>query len=73
MPTPEQVKRVRNCAEQFVRVYDEFDGDPCCVGEYLDALETAVGALTDDTEDPSPRSSEKRFSRHLEVNPIEHA
>jgi len=38
MSESEQVKNIAEAARSFLRVYDEFDGDPSCVGEYLDAL-----------------------------------
>ena len=47
----EKVAKVAEAARAFVRVWDEFEGDPVCVGEYLDALIDAVDA-TGDNEAP---------------------
>ena len=47
------VGRVAESARAFLRVWDEFDGDPSCVGEYLDALIDAVDK-TGDAEPPLP-------------------
>lgn len=43
----ENVAKVAEAARAFVRVWDEFEDDPGCVGEYLDALVTAVDGLGD--------------------------
>jgi hypothetical protein len=43
----EKVKAVAHAARKFLAIYDEFDGDPACVGEYLDALIEAVDATGD--------------------------
>ena len=44
---PETAEAVASAARGFLRVYDEFDGDPACVGEYLDALIDAMDKLGD--------------------------
>lgn len=42
-----RVQRVAESSRAFLQIYDEFDGDPSCVGEYLDALCEAIDALGD--------------------------
>lgn len=41
----EQVAAVAEAARAFVKVYDEFDGGPNCVGEHLAALIDAIDGL----------------------------
>jgi len=43
----EKVSAIAEAARQFLRVYDEFDGDPACCGEYLDALFDATNDYGD--------------------------
>jgi len=54
MMTFEQEKKnviaVAEAARAFVACYDEFDGDPGCVGELLDALVTAMDGLGNEGE-----------------------
>lgn len=50
------VKAVADAARAFLESYDEFDGDPGCVGELLDALVNAVDSLGNEgpTLHPAP-------------------
>lgn len=43
----EQVKSIAEAARSFLKSYDEFDGEPSAVGEWLDALITATDKLGD--------------------------
>lgn len=44
----EKIEKVAESARAFLRVYDEFDGDPSCIGEYLAALIDAIDATGDE-------------------------
>ena len=43
----EQVKSVAEAARSFLKCYDEFNDQPECCGEYLEALITATDKLGD--------------------------
>lgn len=49
MPEEEKqkIENVVKAARALVAVWDEFDGDPSCVGEHLDALIDAIDRTGD--------------------------
>jgi hypothetical protein len=49
----EKVKTVADAARGFVSAYDEFDGDPSCVGEDLEALIDVIDKAFSDEAKPS--------------------
>jgi hypothetical protein len=42
-----KIEKIVESARVLVRIWDEFDGDPSCVGEYLEAHLDAVDEYGD--------------------------